>query len=393
MAQRVLIRGGEVYDGSDAEPARVDLLVDDGRIQAIDDGLPDEGTEMIDAAGLLVTPGLIDLHAHVSDGIGIYAIDPAEAGLKTGVTTLLDTGSTGCVTYEAFHRYIIPQAAEDVFVLLNISQLGCQGNPAIEPFVGELTDIRHADVPSAVACIERFADRIIGTKARITANLAAHREENEWAGLRGAVEAAERTGILCMIHHKGSQISVADALATLRPGDIYTHVFHGDRTSGFDSQTGAPLDAMLEARQRGILFDVGHGVGSFSWNVAEPGCQQFDFWPDTISTDIHRLNLAGPVFDLPTTMSKLLHLGMPLAKIIAACTSRPADAMRVGDRFGRLAVGRWADITLLRRKSGKFPLVDAEGESRIATELLEPVMTFKAGKRFDCQSAPLSGVA
>src|SRR5205823_3823910 len=125
---------------------------------------------------------------------------------------------------------------------------------------------------------------------------------------------------------------------------------------------GTPLPVMWQARERGVIFDVGHGVGSFAWAVAEPACRRHGFWPDTISTDIHRFNLHGPVFDLPTTMSKFLYLGLPLAKVIQAATSTPARALGLSERFGTLAVGRDADITLLRLEAGHFPLTDVRGE-------------------------------
>jgi dihydroorotase len=161
-------------------------------------------------------------------------------------------------------------------------------------------------------------------------------------------------------------------------------MYHPHYDHGFADDSGAPQDVMHEARQRGIIFDVGHGVGSFGWNVAEGACQQHDFWPDTISTDIHKFNLHGPVFDLTTTMSKFLHLGMPLEKVIRATTLEPARAMRLSDRFGRLAPGRPADVTLLRLVRGSFGLIDVKQQERVASERLVAVMAFKNGQRSDC---------
>jgi len=384
MPQAIIIRGGDVYDGSGDPPQHADIRIEGETITAIETGVDSSDAQVVDASGLIVCPGLIDLHVHVCDGVGIYSIPPAQAGIETGVTAMLDAGSAGCLTYEAFHRYVMPSFAEDVFALLNISQLGVQGNPMIEPFVGELTDVRHVHVASCVECGEQYRDRIVGTKARLSSNLAAENPENEWAALRGVVDAGHRLGVPCMIHHKGSNISVASALRYLRPGDMYTHVFHPDRGSGFTSDTGEPLPEMLEARERGILFDVGHGIGSFSWQVAERAYCDHGFWPDTISTDIHRLNVHGPVHDLPTTMSKFLLLGMPLTEVIHRSTLVPAKAMRIDEQFGLLRVGRQADIALLRLENGRFALRDVLGESRDAPQRLTAEKVVKRGTLYDC---------
>ncbi len=379
-----LIRNGDVYDGTGSPPQRVDLRVVNGQIQEIGPNLMANGEEVIEADGLIVAPGLIDLHVHVFSGIGLYSIDPFEAGLRTGVTTMLDTGTAGALTYANMARFIIPASQEDVFALLNISMIGAiQGHPNIPPYMGDLNDGRHAHVPSAVDCVNRHPERLVGMKVRLTSGLANFDQKNEWAGFHGVFEAAELTGRPCMIHHAASQIPIVTVLQTLRPGDMYTHLYHPHPDHGFDDH-GAPLDAMFEARSRGVLFDVGHGVGAFVWKVAEPACQKFGFWPDTISTDLHQFNLRGPVVDLPTTMSKFLYLGMPLEQIIRATTSVPAAAMRLQDRLGMLQAGRQADIVLLKRERGKFPLLDVEHQTRVAAERLVPISVCKRGQWSAC---------
>ena len=379
-----LVRNGDVYDGTGSPPRRVDLRVANGQIQKIGPNLAADGEEVIDAEGLIVAPGLIDLHVHVFSGIGLYSIDPFEAGLRTGVTTMLDTGTAGALTYANMARFIIPASREDVFALLNISMIGAlQGHPNIPPYMGDLNDGRHAHVPSAVECVYRHPERLVGMKVRLTSGLANFDEKNEWAGFHGVFEAAELTKRPCMIHHAASLIPIETVLRTLRPGDIYTHLYHPHPDHGFDDH-GAPLDAMWEARRRGVLFDVGHGVGAFVWRVAEPACQKFSFWPDTISTDLHQFNLRGPVVDLPTTMSKFLYLGMPLEQIIRATTSAPAAAMRLQDRLGILQPGHQADVVLLKRERGSFPLMDAESQTRIAPERLVPISVCKRGHWSPC---------
>ncbi len=388
MTNSYLIRGGVVYDGKGGAPKRVDVRVVGSTIQEVGPRLPTSGATVIDAAGLLVTPGLIDLHAHVFTGMGQFAIAPEQAGLRTGVTTLLDTGTAGALTYPAFEKLVIDHAREDIFALLNISIIGClQGHPKVPPYMGELSDIRYAHAPSAIECLRRFRDngRLIGMKARLTKGLASNLPKNERAGFYGAREAARKTGTMLMVHHVNSAIPPKEMLDNLRRGDIVTHLYHPHPSSAFEKRDRSPSKALRKARDRGVMMDVGHGVGSFGWNVAEPACQEHGFWPDTISTDIHAFNLYGPVYDLPTTLSKFLHLGMPVAKIIRAATYAAAKAMRLEDRFGLIARGRQADITLLRIEEGNFQLEDILGEVRVAPRRFVPVAVLKKGAYHPCQ--------
>jgi dihydroorotase len=331
---------------------------------------------------MIVSPGLIDLHTHVFTGIGRWSIPPEKAGLQTGVTTMLDTGTAGALTYEAFHRLVMPSAREDIFALLNIALIGClQGYPDQLPAsIGELADARLAHAPTAVECIDRYRDRILGVKVRLTSSLADGRAENEHIGFREALSAAEATGLPLMVHHALSRIPLPELLSRLRPGDIYTHLYHPHPDGGFTGKV--PFAQMQSARSRGVLFDVGHGKGAFSWRVAETACHDYGFWPDTISTDIHQFNLHGPVYDLPTTMTKFLFLGMPLEQIIGAVTLAPARAMRQEGRFGRLVAGGQADITLLRLEPGVWPLTDVLGDIRVTTERLRAAHVFKRGELY-----------
>lgn len=379
-----IIKNGRVYDGLGNAPQQVDLRIEHGEITEIGPNLPAKEEQVIDATGLIVSPGLIDLHTHVFSGIGLYSVDPVDAGLRTGVTSMLDTGTAGSLTYPNFDRFILSQADEDIFALLNISMIGAiQGHPEFPPFMGDLNDGRHAHVPSAISCVQRFPQRIVGMKVRLTSGLANFEEKNEWAGFHGVFEAADQTGRPCMIHHAASRIPTTTVLQTLRAGDTYTHLYNPHPDHPFDER-GAPLEALLEARARGVVFDVGHGVGAFVWRVAEPACREFQFWPDTISTDIHQFNLQSPVVDLPTTMTKFLYLGMPLEQVIRASTSAPAAAMRLQDRFGTFAVGRQADIVLMKLEQGKFGLMDTEGQIRTTNEKLVPVSVCKRGNWVPC---------
>lgn len=379
-----LIRNGQVYDGTGAEAQRVDVRIANGVIQEIGPDLVSNGETIVDATGLLVCPGLIDLHVHVFSGIGLYSIDPVEAGLRTGVTSMLDTGTAGALTYPNMARFILPAAEEDVFALLNISMIGAiQGHPDFPPFMGDLNDGRHAHVPSAVACAQKYPRNLVGMKVRLTSALANYDEKNELAGFDGVFEAADQMGSPLMIHHAASKIPTTRVLKALRSGDMYTHLYHPHPDHAF-ADDGMPIDELLEARARGVIFDVGHGVGAFVWRVAEPACEKYGFWPDTISTDLHHFNLRGPVVDLPTTMSKFLYLGMPVKDIVQAVTLNAARAMRVDDRLGSIQTGKQADITLLRLEEGRFALSDVEGVIRYSSRRLAAAFVCKRGVWHRC---------
>ena len=379
-----LIRNGQVYDGTGAEAQRVDVRIAKGVIQEVGPDLPSQGETIVDATGLLVCPGLIDLHVHVFSGVGLYSIDPVEAGLRTGVTSMLDTGTAGALTYPNMARFILPAAEEDVFTLLNISMIGAiQGHPDFPPFMGDLNDGRHAHVPSAVECARKYPKNLVGMKVRLTSALANYDEKNELAGFDGVFEAADQMGSPLMIHHAASMIPTTTVLNALRSGDMYTHLYHPHPDHAF-ADDGMPIDELLEARARGVIFDVGHGVGAFVWRVAEPACEKFGFWPDTISTDLHRFNLQQPVVDLPTTMSKFLYLGMPVKDIVRAVTLNAARAMRVDDRLGSIQTGKQADITLLKREEGRFALSDVEGVVRHSSQRLTAAFVCKRGVWHRC---------
>ena len=384
IASATLIRNGQVYDGTGAEAQRVDVRIANGVIQEIGPDLPSQGETIVDAAGLLVCPGLIDLHVHVFSGIGLYSIDPVEAGLRTGVTSMLDTGTAGSLTYPNMARFILPAAEEDVFTLLNISMIGAiQGHPDFPPFMGDLNDGRHAHVPSAVACARKNPKNLVGMKVRLTSALANYDEKNELAGFDGVFEAADQMGSPLMIHHAASKIPTTTVLKALRSGDMYTHLYHPHADHAF-ADNGMPIEELLEARARGVIFDVGHGVGAFVWRVAEPACEKFGFWPDTISTDLHHFNLRGPVIDLPTTMSKFLFLGMPVQDVIRAVTLNAAKAMRVDNRLGSIQTGKQADITLMKLEQGRFALSDVEGVIRHSSRRLTAAFVCKRGVWHRC---------
>lgn len=237
MTTEVLIREGQVFDGTGGDPVGADVLLRGDVVAEIGPNLPTEERTLVDATGLLVCSGLVDPHAHVFTGMGIYSVDPDQAGLRAGVTALVDTGTAGALTYPTFRRLVIGQAKEDIYALLHISMNGCLfGHPGIDPVVGELSDPRFLDVPLAVDCIKRFADRILGTQVRLTGWLADNKIETERLGLRNALEAARQTGGFLMVHHVQALIPPAEWLDSLRSGDVLTYLYHPREHSPFEGK-------------------------------------------------------------------------------------------------------------------------------------------------------------
>jgi dihydroorotase len=247
----------------------------------------------------------------------------------------------------------------------------------LNPPVGELDDLRHLDVPSAVRCIEANRDVILGVKLRLSANLAAD-GKNEMAALKLAREAAEAVGLPIMIHTPNSSLGLPTILAEMRRGDILTHCFHA-HTSGILDSSREVIPDCRKAIERGIRLDVGHGKGSFAYEIARAALRQ-GVLPDTISSDLHRYNLEGPVFDLATTVSKFLHLGLELPEALKRVTSTPAALIKMENELGTLAVGAAADAVVFRLREGTRPLADTIGRVEEVHQWIEPVYVVKAGK-------------
>ena len=299
-------------------------------------------------AGLLVTPGLVDLHVHVWSGVAELAIDNDPHHLARGTTTVVDAGSAGSNTFRGFRRYVIEPSATRTLAFLHISGMG-----QLDLEIGELEDIRWARVDRAVDMARANPDVIVGIKLRLSTYLVA---SNTRAAFDRAHEATEAIGKPLMLHIGGTvdpSLSLQDALGRLRPGDIVTHSFTGYPPGIVDS-AGHVIDAAVDARRRGVIFDVGHGQGSFSWRTAEAALAD-GFPPDTVSSDLHIGNVNGPVYDLVTTLSKFLLLGLSIEEVIAMATARPAAAIGRTSEFGTIAVGGVADLSLSAAGRGPVP--------------------------------------
>ena len=366
----VLVRGGTVIDPAQGLRAERDVSIANGRVTALASPLAQtRGEEVVEARGLLVTPGLIDLHVHVFYGASHYGIEPDPHCLATGTTTVVDAGSAGALTFPAFRKYVIEIAETRILPFLNIGATGM-----LSTEVGELEDIRFIDRAKALQSIEAHRDLIRGVKVRLSRQQVG---ANARIALLTARETAEAAGLPLMVHVGDTPIPLDDILRELRPGDVLTHCFHGREEGVLDARGRVRAEAH-RAVERGVNFDVGHGVGSFSFAVARAALAQ-DLKPGTISSDLHVYNLHGPVFDLATTMSKFLALGLSLDEVVRMTTEAPARALGALGELGTLAPGAAADLTLLRLEEGTYEFADTCGEIMKAGARLVPVRVVKNG--------------
>ena len=369
----LLVKGGIVVDPAQGLHAKRDLAITKGVIESLEKDIPsDAARETLDAAGHLVTPGLIDLHVHVYPGVSHYGIDADTHSLAHGVTTVLDAGSSGADTFNGFRRYVVNVSDTRIYAFLNISTMGM-----ISPQVGELEDLRFADVEKAVEVIERNRDVIQGVKVRMSRPLVG---ANGMQPLLLAKRAAEAVKMPLMVHIGNTPMPLTEILAELRGGDILTHCFHGSEQGILDDH-GYVLDAVRDAVTRGVNLDVGHGRGSFSFDVAAKALDQ-GVAPHTISSDLHHYNVFGPVHSLATTLSKFLYLGLSLDDALAKATSTPAKLLGIAKELGTLRQGSLADVAVFDLQEGTFSFMDAVGKVVVGTRLLKPAAVVKGGRLY-----------
>jgi dihydroorotase len=365
MSYDLLLTGGEVIDVGGGHIGRYDVGVRGGRVAAVAASLSHEDAgEVVDVTGRLVTPGLVDLHTHVHAGATYWGIDPDPVAWYSGVTTWVDAGSAGAYSFSSL-RKAIQGLQVRVPALLNISSVGLTA-PA-----GEARDLTNCDVDLAVTTVTAHRDLIVGVKVRIDRHTVG---EHGLEPLRRAVEVGRACDLPVMAHIGAAPPSFTDVLAVLRPGDIVTHC-----ASGIAS-TGPGVDpAVKDAYEAGVLFDIGHGSGGFAFDVLEAQLEA-GMAPHTVSTDLHGRSLYGPVFDLPTTMAKMLAVGLSLEQVVAAATVAPARALALPDGVGTLAVGAPADIAVFLVEEGSFELVDAHAQRRHSSRRLRNEATYRAGR-------------
>lgn len=405
----LLLKGGRVIDPGQGLDGHADVAFRDGRVAAVGPGIPSRATKAaIDVKGKLVVPGLVDIHTHVFPGVtpGL-SVEVHRDHLAKGTTTLLDAGSAGAYTIDGFRRYVVEPAQARILALLNVSAVGMLcANRAVT----ELGWLPLVDVDAAVNAVAANRDLVVGLKVRMSGYIV---QDNGLAPLHLALDIAERTGLPLMVHIGGTSMPLREILDLLRPNDILTHTYTA--FAGFEWPTGhaAPVPrfeprgddgpTILDgeghvipeawaARERGVLMDIGHGGGSFSFDVFGAATQQ-GFWPDTMGTDLNQSSLNGPVYDLPSLMARFLSLGMTLSQVIEASAYRPAQWLGLAHEVGTLRPGAAGDVAVLELEEGRFEYRDAVGRSIIGAHRLTPYLTLRAGRPVMADRAPSDSAA
>ncbi|MEW5975603.1 MAG: amidohydrolase/deacetylase family metallohydrolase [Acidobacteriota bacterium] len=380
----LLVKGGKVIDPSQQLSGLRDIGIRDGKVAAVEENISDDqAIQVLDAHGRIVTPGLIDVHVHVYEGVAPLGIPADPNCIAKGVTTVVDAGSAGAHTFPGFRRHVVNVVDTRVFALLNISVVGQSTLSLDNPF-GELLNLGYANPQLAIRTIERNRDVILGVKVRLSRNIAG---DHDLEALKLAKEAASAVGLPLMIHIGDTHTSLPVILSELTKGDVVTHSFRGGEGGILDDR-GKVLKEVRSAMARGIHFDVGHGAGSFSFDTAEKALKQ-DVVPGTISSDVHQFNINGPVFDLATTLSKFLYLGLTLDEVIQRATTNPAHLFGFPKGLGSLRVGADADIALFSLIEGDFQFEDALKQTRLGHQKLVPVATVKAGRIYGSAVIPV----
>jgi dihydroorotase len=369
----LVVKGGTVIDPGIGLRKQLDIGVKDGKIAAVSPNISaGESQRVVSAIGKLVTPGLIDLHVHVYEGVTESGVNADHYCIARGVTTAVDAGSAGYPSIAGFRKYIIAASATRLFALLDIGALGT--------LVGVKNAMENLDWinPELTAkAANANKPHVIGIKVRLSKDVAG---TNDLEGLRRACQAARLCELPLMLHIGDTHSPLRDILNLLIPGDIITHCYT-PRPNGIVDENGKVLPEVMEARQRGILFDVGHGTFHFGFDLTEK-CLQQGFLPDSISTDLAGRNANGPTFDLTTTISKFLLLGLPIEKAIELATFKPAHLFNFGLELGTLKIANPADITILELRTGTFDFVDALGTKREGNKKLFSVAAIRDGKIF-----------
>ena len=370
----LLLKGGHVIDARNSLSAVRDVAIKDGTVRAVAPDIPAaQALKTVDVSGLYVTPGLIDLHAHVyrptygqgfrADNAAVY---PDGFSFRSGVTTFVDPGGAGWRNFEDMKDKVIDRSRTRVLAFINIVGLGSAGGK----YEQDLGDMQ----------VKPTADTALKHKGLIIGVKSAHYSGPEWDPFTRAVEVGKIADIPVMVDFGSNRPErpLYDLLnKVFRPGDIYTHTYAGNRGEQ-DAQTLGPAQALIDGRKRGVIFDVGHGSGSFRWRVAVP-MMKAGFLPDTISTDLHTRSMNGGLKDILNLMSKFLAMGMPLDKVIGANTWNAARAIKQ-EQLGHLSVGAIADVAVLRVEKGRFGFTDQHGARMTGSERLRCELTIRDGK-------------
>lgn len=379
----LLLRNANVIDPSQNLAGKRDIGMRFGQIAAIETSIPPErGQRVMDAGGRLVTPGLIDLHCHSYPFGSAIGIPADELVAHQCTTTVVSAGDAGANNLPAFRRFIVPGSRTRQFAFVHIAVAGLAGFP-----VPELFNIDYAQVESAARAVAENADFVLGVKVRMSENVVARHGIEP---LRRAIRACELSGvpakIMCHIGGVADRTLMSTILDTLRPGDVLTHCYSGAPNNAGEGtnivQDGKLLPAALAAKRRGVVFDIGHGGGSFDYTIAEAAIAQ-GCGPDTISSDIHVFSANTPGMPyLPWVMSKFLGMGFSLPEVIAMATTAPARVIGRIPKHGTLQLGALADLSMFDLVEGAVEFVDTRNNKRSGRQYLRPAGTITAGVAF-----------
>jgi dihydroorotase len=374
MAQEIdiLLKGGHVIDPKNNISTQMDVAIANGKILKVAPGIPvNNAKKIIDASGLYVTPGLIDIHTHVFVGSnsgfanGFSSVSPDDFTLKAGITTVVDAGTSGWRNFPDFKSQVIDRSVTRILAFLNIAGSGMTGFPSEE-------DINDMDAHMTSLVIQQYPDIIVGVKI-------GHYRGSEWTPFDRALEAGRITNVPLFVECHLPQLPLEEILKRMRSGDIYTHSFcvAADRACLLDEQ-GKVRSCVLDAQKKGVRFDVGHGGGMFHFSVAVPAFKQ-GFLPNSFGSDLHRFSMNSGMKNMLDIMSKYLNIGMNMEDLIFRATWNSALTIKRED-LGHLSEGAVADITILRIKNGNFGFVDAGGNKMEGDRKLEAELTIRAGK-------------
>lgn len=373
----ILIKGGHIIDPANNIDQVMDLAIMGDKIAAVEKKIsPKQAKIVVDASGMIVSPGLIDMHTHNFFGTvpnrylanSFSAVPPDGFTFRSGVTTVVDAGSPGWRNFELYKSQVIDASKTRVLCFLNIVGAGMSGGPR-EQHIADMN-------PQMTAMVaKQNKDHVVGVKL-------AHFHGFDWTPTELAVQAGELGSIPVMIDFGGSNPELPlDKLflEKLRPGDIFTHAYaHVNGRTPIVSENGKVRNYVFEAQKRGIVFDVGHGGGSFIFEQAVPAIQQ-GLKPDVISTDLHTGSMNGGMKTLNNVMSKFLNMGLSIQEVIAATTSKPAHYIQKKD-LGHLSVGTEADVAIHSLRKGDFGFIDTRGKRMKGNQKLECELTLRAGK-------------
>lgn len=370
-----LIDDGHVIDPKNEIDEVMDVAVSGDTIAAVEPEIsPGEAATVVDASGLYVTPGLVDMHVHVFHGTmdnaaysnSFNSVPPDAFTFRAGVTTVVDAGSAGWRNFETFKKQTIDRSSTRVLAFLNIVGRGMKGDPTEQ-------DVSDMDPRLTATKARQYPETIVGIKS-------AHYRYPEWISVDRAVEAGERAGDIPVMVDFGEFLPERPfeqlVLQHLRPGDIYTHTYR--RQVPMFDEAGHLRDYLSQARERGIVFDVGHGGGSFVFRQAAPAVAQ-GFYPSSISTDLHAFSMNDGMKNMANLMSKFLNMGIPLSEVVTRSTWMPAQHINRED-LGHLTEGTPADIAVLNVREGSFGFLDVEGGRLDGTRKIECELTMRGGE-------------